>query len=96
MKKYDANDIIDYKTAKKFLNEVFGKNWHDYIDVEKLDMSDGSYCIFGQLFGDYRLTHFKFFSNSPTPLDWPFAADTDINWAKKVTKRKAKHRERSK
>ena len=95
-KVYDANTIVDYKTAKKFLSEVFGKNWHDRVDVDILNMHNSYNCVLGQLHGDYRDFCEQFFGNRTPALShhmkdkWPFGVYTTINWEAKILKRRAK------
>lgn len=36
----------------KFLDENGPKNWREMIDLDKLDIQDGMYCILGQVFAD--------------------------------------------
>ena len=96
-KVYDADSIVDYKTAKRFLNEAFGKDWHDRVDVEKLDMGQGDRCVLAQLSGVKYVSACKRFFGVSRPttyhrmkLQWPFGAYTTIDWKAKILKRRAK------
>lgn len=86
---YNYNDIVDYKTAKQFLNQEFGKDWHMKIDLDKLDMDSPDYCVLGQLHGCYLQALDKFF-NGAMGNDKAFGACSFINWKKKIAKRQAK------
>ena len=96
-KVYDANTIVDYKTAKKFLNEAFGKDWHDRVDLENLYMERGTCCLLAQLSGKtYRVVCAQLFGHAvpnqshPMRNTWPFSSRTTIDWKAKILKRRAK------
>lgn len=90
---YNYNDIVDYKTAKQFLNQEFGKDWHMKIDLDKLDMDYPSHCVLGCISG-YKPDGFeqlmrKYF-DFVSYAGGAFGYKTTINWKKKIAKRQAK------
>lgn len=40
-------------TGLLLLQERWGDEWADHIDLRTLDMGNGSYCVLGQLYGSY-------------------------------------------
>lgn len=44
----------DYKTAEFYLEQT-DPLWFNLIDLDKLDMSNGEFCVFGQVQGAYTL-----------------------------------------
>jgi hypothetical protein len=38
----------------KFLNREYGRSWSRRIDRDDLNLADGSFCIIGQLEGEYQ------------------------------------------
>lgn len=91
---YNYNDIVDYKTAKQFLNQEFGKDWHMKIDLNKLNMMCGDRCVLGQVSRmSFSYVVEKYFlprdTSSAHSLK-PFGGGSRIDWHKKIAKRQAK------
>lgn len=94
---YNYNDIVDYRTAKQFLNQEFGKDWHMKIDLALLDMDSPFKCVLAKLdntnycdacsrlFATHRPADYHNMENV-----WPFGSKTTINWKQKIAKRQAK------
>jgi hypothetical protein len=56
------------KAGAKLLDEEF-PNWFSHIDCKKLNQGDISFCVLGQLFGDY---HTGLTVLSLTPFDYRY------------------------
>jgi len=51
---------VDRKVRQRVLDGIellkkeYGEDWVDHIDMERLDLSSGTSCVLGQLYGDWR------------------------------------------
>lgn len=56
----DAIVLARVKAGIEFLQEEYGEDWVDKIDLRKLNLKEGSRCVLGQVYGDYGRACDKF------------------------------------
>jgi hypothetical protein len=54
-KKIDAEIVDRVEAGLAALKERYGDDWIDKIDPVRLDLSHGSRCVLGQVYGDYGM-----------------------------------------
>lgn len=52
-KAYDAKVLARVKRGIAWLEKQWGPDWVEHIDLKTLDLTSGSLCVLGQLYGDY-------------------------------------------
>lgn len=53
-KRFDAVVLERVKKGMKLLERRHGADWIDHIDPSTLNLSDGSCCVLGQVYGEYE------------------------------------------
>jgi hypothetical protein len=56
-KLYDEEVLARVKAGMALLEEKLGPEWVDHIDMKTLDLSNGNFCVLGQIYGEREPTN---------------------------------------
>lgn len=79
----------DIDTAVLYLNQHFGSDWYEKIDLDQLNMLNHNTCVIGQLSGDISCFCYKVHAHSAAWLRTMFdyninGKDTQPTWEAKI------------